>query len=544
MTSGTPKKINDKLIAWILALLTLAVLLSTAPHIGLTWDEPAYIAAAESYSAWMGQLVSQPTRALNHESINLYWRINHEHPPLDKVWSGLVWSVARLAFDDLTAHRLGNMLLVAALVAMLYLMIAETYGRMAGLLAVGALLTLPRFFFHAHLAALDVPAAMAIFAVIYVFWKTKDRPGWQSTVALGVAWGLAMATKVNAAFVMPTLLLWWLLFQRELRLFKRLVLASIVAFPVFVLMWPWLYPSPFNRMVKYVRFITVDHWEIGQWYLHAFHMPPPWHFPFVMMIAVVPLTLFLLFWVGILRTVKEKEHRALGVLFVLCALVPLLALSIGQSMVYDNDRLFMPAFPYIAALVGVGLAWVLDGTKVWLKQSGRASLATPAAVIVIVLVYAPHLILSAPLYPHWLSYYSETIGGLPGATRLGLETTYWCETYNEVLDYLDANAKDGDTVWVDPWSHDVMVYYQLYGRLRDDLQISSPKPVKSILDTNKSLQPIPYSRASFVVLHHLQRSYAKGGLAYPIQSWLEGREPDFRFSHQGIPLIDVYRRRP
>ena len=30
---------------------------------------------------------------------------------------------------------------------------------------------MPRYFFHAHLAALDVPATVTIFAVIYLFWN-------------------------------------------------------------------------------------------------------------------------------------------------------------------------------------------------------------------------------------------------------------------------------------------------------------------------------------------------------------------------------------
>jgi hypothetical protein len=211
-------------------------------------------------------------------------------------------------------------------------------------------------------------------------------------------------------------------------------------------------------------------------------------------------------------------------------------------MVYDNDRLFMPAFVYIAALAGIGLDWTLRGIRNWLKLRGHMSLATPLAVIVIVLVYGPHLALAAPLYPHWLSYYSETVGGLPGATRLGLETTYWCETYTEVLDYLNENAEMGDAVWVDPWSHDVMIYYQLHGKLRNDVWISVPLGGRSLLDRRAPLFYIPYQQANFVVLQHRQTSYAKGGLAYPILKWFEGQEPDFRFSYQKTPLIDVYRQ--
>ncbi len=540
MTSKRNIQLNDKWIAAILTLVTIVSLVLTAPQIGLTWDEPAYIAASESYVEWFGQLISNPKQALDQEMIDAYWGINHEHPPLDKVWSGAVWSVARLAFSDLVAHRMGNMLLVAALVAMLYLMVTEEYGRTAGFLAVAALLTLPRFFFHAHLAALDVPAAAAIFAVVFFFWETKDRTGVWSTLGLAVVWGLAVATKVNAVFVMPTLFLWLLLFRREIRLFVRLVLASVIAFPIFLLTWPWLYPALLERIEEYVRFITVDHWEIGQFYLHEFFMPPPWHFPFVMLFAVVPLTLFLSTLIGAARTFKEGSHRPMGVLLLLNALVPMLALSIGQSMVYDNERLFMATFAYLAALAGIGLDWLLRGVRNRLKNTGRESFVRPAMAILVLLVFVPHLLLAAPLYPHWLSYYSESVGGLPGARRMGLETTYWCETFASALAYINENAAAGDSVWTDPWSQDVMVYYQLHGLLRDDLWIATPPYATSILTPDARLREQSFDQADFVVLQYRQTAIGEDPSQSPILAWIASREPGFRISYRGIPLMDVY----
>jgi hypothetical protein len=259
-----------------------------------------------------------------------------------------------------------------------------------------------------------------------------------------------------------------------------------------------------------------------------------------MVVAVLPLTVLLFFVVGGVRTWKEKDHQGLGVLFVINSLVPLLALSIGQSMVYDNERLFMPAFVFIAALAGIGVDWVLTGIQTRLK---RAVLAVLLAVLVVLAVFLPHLLLAAPLYPHWLSYYSETVGGLPGATQIGLESTYWCETYTEALEYLNNNAQAGDTVWVDPWSHDVMVYYQMHGRLRHDVYISVPQYGASILAGGDAyLREVPYQKADFIVVHHRQTSYAEGGAAYPIMEWLGDRGSDFNYSYQGIPLIDVYRR--
>ena len=160
---------TDKLIAWLLAVFAILLLLITVPDIGLTWDEPTYILAAESYTAWYGQLVARPAYALSADGIARYWSISHAHPPLSKVWDGFIWLGARHFLDDLTAHRLGNMLIAGVLVMLLYKLVARSYGSLAGLVAAFALFTMPRFFFHAHLAAIDVPVTTMIFAVVYTF---------------------------------------------------------------------------------------------------------------------------------------------------------------------------------------------------------------------------------------------------------------------------------------------------------------------------------------------------------------------------------------
>jgi 4-amino-4-deoxy-L-arabinose transferase-like glycosyltransferase len=114
--------------AILISVFVFMLLLVTAKDIGLTWDEPAYIAAARSYMGWYGQVFTNPKEAFREEVITKAWEINHEHPPLDKIWSGAVWTLARNFTNDLTAHRMGNMLLVAALAGFLYLLIRDAYG--------------------------------------------------------------------------------------------------------------------------------------------------------------------------------------------------------------------------------------------------------------------------------------------------------------------------------------------------------------------------------------------------------------------------------
>jgi hypothetical protein len=547
ITRWMKKRVNH--VALIM-MVTLALLVVTEPQIGLTWDEPDYIVASEAYSSWFGRLITQPAEALSKTGIEESWSINHEHPPLDKIWSGIVWSGARYVFDDLTAHRLGNMILVSVMAGLLYLLIAESYGLLAGVAAVAALLTLPRLFFHAHLAALDVPAAFTVFFVVFLFWKTRDDSNRKWTLALGLVFGLAFATKINAIFLPPALFLWALLFQRERMMLERIVLMTLIGVLFSFVVWPWLYPDFPARVIDYLKWITVEHWQIGQWYLGSMYMPPPWHFPFVMVWAVVPLTITLLYWTGIIRALwKRREAGGLGGLLIINALAPLLALTTGNSMVYDNERLFMPAFIFLAALAGMGFGWLEIGIRRLADRLQKARWIMPATALAAVLFLMPQSISLVRLYPHLLSYYSETVGGLPGAERLGLETTYWCESYAAALPYLNEHAQPGDTVWVDPWSHNVMIYYQLHGRLRDDVKIAFPPYAQSSLFPEYGPATIAtYDASDFIVVQYRQTTIGStpenpGSDSFnphPDFQWLSAHAAEFQLTYDDVPIMEVY----
>ncbi len=340
--------------AVVAGILAIVLLLFTAGKIGVTWDEPAYMAASESYNGWINRLVFGPHGVLNQSVIDSAWSVNNEHPPLDKELSGVVWALARNVLDDLLARRLGNILLLGLTIAFLYHLVSDELGDIAAIGTVAALLIMPRFFFHAHLAALDVPAACMIVIVTYVFWRTKESARNRYTILLGIVWGLAISTKINAVFVLPTLFLWALIFRCKFYLLVRLALAALIGVPFFIGWWPWLYYDTVNRIKEYLAFQTVTHLKIAQYYLQKVLMPPPWHFPFVMTWAVVPLGTTVLYAVGILRGILRRRDRAFCFMLLFNALVPMLVLATGKTMVYDNERLLMPSFPFLAALAGAG----------------------------------------------------------------------------------------------------------------------------------------------------------------------------------------------
>lgn len=539
MTSTTQLSRKHNLLLGLgIFLAAFVILLITDRNISITWDEPAYMTAGESYAAWFGELVQNPSYALSEQGIERYWEANNEHPPFSKIWSGLVWTAVNSFLPDLTAHRLGNILLNSMLFAMLYFLVQGQYGWWVGLLASIFLFSMPRVFFHAHLSALDLAAATMITAVVLLFWRTRNNSAWWVDIALAVLWGLAVATKINAVFVFFVLLIWTPIFHRKGFMERRLFVMGALAIAVFLLSWPWLYHDTLGRIDEYIRFLTVDHWEIGQWYFNEFYMPPPWHFAFVITAVVVPFTLFILFFIGIGRVLARKEERPFGVFLLLNGFVPMFVLAIGQSMVYDNDRLFIGSMPFIAALAAIGFYAVSQFLSRWL--SGRAQQVVIVSLAALVLL--PHLWSTARLYPHLLSYYTEAIGGVSGAVDMGLEATYWCETYDEAIAYLNENAVAGDTVYVDEWSHDVMIYYQLQGQLRDDIFFTSPLPTTSIFDNRIRTVAQNFILTDFVIFQNRGTSYGEFGLDGPYAKWLALQEPEFEMVHDGVRLMAVYRR--
>lgn len=527
----------------LITILVFVLLLATAPDIGLTWDEPAYIAAARSYMGWFEQAFTNPKEALSVGAITNAWQVNSEHPPLDKIWSGVVWSVARNFTNDLVAHRMGNMILVAVMAGLLYILIRDAYGQIAGLAAVGALFTMPRFFFHAHLSALDVPAAVSVFIVTFAFWKTIEYKKWTWGLLLGLLWGLALATKINAVFVPITLGLWLLIFRRELWLFVRLIIMGLTAIPMFIAVWPWLYFQTIERLTAYIGFMTDEHWEIGQFYLGEFFMPPPWHFGFVMTWAVLPLGLTVLYFVGIFSAGKARQDNGLGWLLFLSALTPILAISTGKSMVYDNERLIMVSFPFLAGLAGIGFSWVVLGWETLSARWSRPLVSRGGIVILVLLAFVPQLVTMFRLYPHYLSYYGESVGGLAGATRMGLETTYWCETYNMAFSIINEQAKPKDRIWADPWSHDVLIYYQTQGLLRDDLVILAPMDVPSVLGP-EAPSPIflPMANANWFISQHRQSTMGYEGENNSMLKTLRKKEIVYEYSFDGVPIFTLYKK--
>ncbi len=160
----------------------------------------------------------------------------------------------------------------------------------------------------------------------------------------------------------------------------------------------------------------------------------PWHYPWFYVLATVPVGLLVLAAWGLFTSWKQRKAQVWPAL-ILGAILELLILFSTRVAVYDGERLFLPVFPLVAILAGIGFH------SLWARAEARRGLRVG---LVVLLIGQGVGVVST--FPFGLSYYNLLVGGLPGAERLGLELTYWGDAVDPVLlDELAQRAEDGDT---------------------------------------------------------------------------------------------------
>jgi hypothetical protein len=158
------------------------------------------------------------------------FRLNPEHPPLIKELCALSVLLAyRLPFQPeerfwkvreqwrigrdflysspqpwekiLSAGRLPNLLLGAALVGLIGLWSRRLWGDWAALTAMALAAFEPNLIANACLVTTDLGAALFTFLTLYLLWEYTAAPSWRLLFGLGLAIGLALASKYSTVIL-------------------------------------------------------------------------------------------------------------------------------------------------------------------------------------------------------------------------------------------------------------------------------------------------------------------------------------------------------
>ena len=407
-------KIRGALVNLIVWLAPFLAVVLTLDGPGPTWDEPFYIGASARYMAWFQEL---PIGSFHGAARDTYWVANHEHPPLTKLAIGLCEMVFAPFVGMVLAGRIVGAVAFATTVLLVYRFTRRHWGEVAGILAGGALILMPRVFGHAHFAALDMPATFMWMATTTVFCRSMTDRRW--AVPTGVMFGLSLLTKINAVLLIVALVPWGLILHRRRAL--PATMAMVVLGPaILILGWPWLWNDTWERLwaffIRATNRALVPVYYFGKAYKDV---PAPWHYPWVMTLVTVPLGLLGAVVCGIQCSIRRKTPaRGISMLLLAGIVVQLAALTVpGSKARYDGVRIFLPIFPLLACFAGVGGAVLLDRL--------RSKVGVGAATVIISIAFASQAVGTLLTHPHELSYYNALVGGVPGANAVGMEVTYW-----------------------------------------------------------------------------------------------------------------------
>jgi hypothetical protein len=130
--------------------------------------------------------------------------------------------------------------------------------------------------------------------------------------------------------------------------------------------------------------------------------------------------------------------------------------------------------------------------------------------------------------PQWLSYYSLAIGGLPGATRAGMEPTYyWDSLDREVLDWLAANTAENEKVLFGSGSVESLALMRSWGTLPVEHRPDAPGRYRWYVIQRRPSACMPSDQR---LLQNAQPVYKKYLPSYGPGPW-----------HMNVPLLEVYR---
>jgi 4-amino-4-deoxy-L-arabinose transferase-like glycosyltransferase len=436
-------------ISWALGGVAAVAAVLTLGDPGITIDEPLDVRPGRTYVA---TLWARGVRFFQRETVAKVFADNAEHPPLGRWLLGLASVLGEaIGFEPggadpfgVHAGRLAPALAFAVLVGSVAHAAGRRLGRSAAAAAGFAVLVMPRVFAHAHFAALDTFVCLFWTSALFAAVAALERPRPVRAMAVaGLAFGLALLTKIHAWLLPPIVLAWALSRLRPARAVAAVAVWGVVGLAAFGAGWPWLWYDPLTRLQNYLGTGVVRAAIRVQYFGLVYDdRAVPWHYPWFYFAATVPVGLQALGVLGLIRAWRDQRTDRFPLLLAATIALFLILFSTRVS-VYDGERLFLLVFPLWAILIGSGFrsAWRWAGRSAWLQGALLAALLGQAYGVV-------------ALHPFGLSYYNALVGGLPGAQRWGLELTYWGDAVDPVLlDRLAEEARPGQVAALAPTLH-------------------------------------------------------------------------------------------
>jgi 4-amino-4-deoxy-L-arabinose transferase-like glycosyltransferase len=350
-----------------------------------------------------------------------------------------LWHTSHNADQILLLARLPIMLLAILLGCFVFRWARELYGPLAGLLALGLYVFDPNILAHARLTTTDLGVTCFLFMAVYCFWHWLNHPTWSRLAAAGLTLGLALVSKYSALVLMPILPLIGLTYtltsgqpmQRVRKLVPSaglmIVLAGLVVWAVYGFeVGPLVeggIPMPIPTYVRGLQGVF-RHSEMGHpAFLHGdYFTTARWDYFPVAFAIKTPLPTLILLCISLVWTVKQQTWRSAYPL--LLPVLVYLAISLSSKFLNIGYRHILPILPFLFVFAS-SVARSIELRK------------TPVAATCLLIV-AWYLIGSVRIYPHYLAYFNELVGGPDNGWRYLVDSNLdWGQDLKGLKSYME-----------------------------------------------------------------------------------------------------------
>ena len=444
------ERIFDSLAVLMLVGIAVVAVLTFRDY-GLGWDDYAH---AEMGDLLLALYASgfHDTRALSF--INLY------------MYGGGFDLAAALLHKILPSDLFEMRRLVGAVVGIIGLAVTWRIGRriggsIAGLLAVLFLAICPLYYGHMFINPKDAPFAVAMTILLLGMargFEEYPRPSSATVVLFGTGLGLTIGTRVMGGIAAlhaaaPLMLLLATDFRacglrtsllRCGRFLLSLAPGLVIGYLIMGLLWPWSVLAPLNplRATAYFSHFFEKPWK--EMFAGALVPVPemPWVYLPSLLGLKLPEILIVLALGGlglaayrIARPACSPRQRAVLLLLVSAALVPLALTMVTRPALYNGIRHFIFVLPPLALLAGLAGAWLLQ----MLSRHGNLALGTGIAIVL--LGALSPVVEMIRLHPYQYTHFNRLTGGIRAADERYM-LDYWGLAFKQAAQELRARLTE------------------------------------------------------------------------------------------------------
>ena len=365
-----------------------------------------------------------------------------------------------------------------------------------GLLGSLFLILSPRIFAHSFYNSKDL-AFLSMFIIgIYTLFKYLDKKTFLRASFHALACAILIDIRMVGILV-PGLTLLFVCIdllksiskkENSRETIKSLLVYIFLLMFLSILFWPWLWNNPL-RFLEAFKNMGKFRWDAPVLYLGNYVESTnlPWHYIPLWITITTPLFYVFNFFVGLYSSIKSTFKSPLNfstrrkrddLIFLLCFFLPLLAVIIRKSVLYDGWRHTFFIYPALLIIFLTGLLHLFKFIKIKLKrQSYKFGHAILILIILFSLISTVHTMIK---YHPYQNIYFNILAGKD--VKNNFELDYWGLSYRKALEYILKNdTSQSIKVYVENDPEEINFYF-LTPNDRDRIRyVEEPEDAKYFL---------------------------------------------------------------